>query len=185
MVALKVIILVHGHHPEDLFAALRHGTFGVFKKNKQKKKLHGTVRKFTSRGSPQQVGWVVNTPRTWGQKSCGTTQEALSEGEGGGQNGPECYGGCLRAHSEVMPRSLNALVVVRHAVDVAVVVDGEGNAIQGLGAHHAAEAAGVVRVPESLKDLRTQTKTIETPYFQFIFPKKGVPADQIPLWVFM
>lgn len=47
----------------------------------------------------------------------------------------------------------NALVVVGHAVDVAVVVDGEGNAVQGLGAHHAAEAAGVVRVPEGLQDL--------------------------------
>lgn len=35
-------------------------------------------------------------------------------------------------------------------------VDGEGHAVQGLGAHHAAEAAGVVRVPESLQDLRTQ-----------------------------
>lgn len=37
-----------------------------------------------------------------------------------------------------------------------MMVDGEGHAVQRLGAHHAAEAAGVVRVPESLQDLRTQ-----------------------------
>lgn len=30
--------------------------------------------------SPQQVGWVVNRPRTWGQRSCGTTEEELSKG---------------------------------------------------------------------------------------------------------
>lgn len=105
----------------------------------------------------------------------------------GCQNGPECNGGRPRAHSEVMPRSFNALVVVRHAVDVAVVVDGEGNAIQGLGAHHAAEAAGVVRVPESLEDLRTQT-TVESPYFQLIFPQKWRRRTRYCyplLWVFM
>lgn len=75
------------------------------------------------------------------------------------ENVPECNRG---GH-------LNALVVVRHAVDVAVMVDGEGHAVQGLGAHHAAEAAGVVGVPQSLQDLGTQNHILE---FQFLFPKK-------------
>lgn len=47
-----------------------------------------------------------------------------------------------------------SLVVVADAVDVAVVVDGEGNAVQSLGANDAAEAAGVVGVAQSLQDLR-------------------------------
>lgn len=60
---------------------------------------------------------------------------------------------------------LDALVVVRHAVDVAVMVDGEGHAVQGLGAHHAAEAARVVGVPEGLQDLGTRN---DIPEFQFL-----------------
>ena len=48
-------------------------------------------------------------------------------------------------------------------------VDGEGHAIQGLGAHHAAEAAGVVRVPESLQDLRTQKDIQISGVFTWLF----------------
>lgn len=33
----------------------------------------------------------------------------------------------------------------------------ERDPVQGLGAHHAAEAAGVVRVPDGLQDLGTKT----------------------------
>lgn len=55
-----------------------------------------------------------------------------------------------------------SLVVVADAVDVAVVVDGEGNAVQGLGANHAAEAAGVVGVAQSLQDLRRRHSSITT-----------------------
>lgn len=65
--------------------------------------------------------------------------------------------------------SRDPLVVVGHAVDVAVVVDGEGHAVQRLGAHHAAEAAGVVRVPEGLQDLRRRKTTVRRPHSRFIF----------------
>lgn len=47
-----------------------------------------------------------------------------------------------------------SLVVVCNAVDVAVLVHSERHPVQSLGAHHTAEAAGVVRVPKSLQDLR-------------------------------
>lgn len=47
-----------------------------------------------------------------------------------------------------------SLVVVADAVDVAVVVDGEGNAVQSLGANDTAKTAGVVGVAKSLQDLR-------------------------------
>lgn len=64
-------------------------------------------------------------------------------------------------------------------------VDGEGHAVQGLGAHHAAEAAGVVRVPESLQDLRTQNDIQVIPVFVCLFllllllsPPKMAPVDQ-------
>lgn len=117
-------------------------------------------------------------------------------------NGKKCYGGKKMAQDATgspsksmagaRPRSdLNALVVVRHAVDVAVMVDGEGHAVQRLGAHHAAEAAGVVRVPESLQDLRTQNNPPVSGVplclgfsfgFCFFFnpppPKKMAPEDQ-------
>lgn len=50
-----------------------------------------------------------------------------------------------------------SLVVVGDTVDVAVLVHGERHPVQGLGAHHAAEAARVVGVTESLQDLRART----------------------------
>lgn len=46
------------------------------------------------------------------------------------------------------------LVVVCHAIDVAVMIDSKRNTVQSLGANHTAEAAGVVRVAEGLQDLR-------------------------------
>ena len=51
-----------------------------------------------------------------------------------------------------------SLVVVCHTVDAAVMVHGERNPVQSLGAHHAAETAGVVRVPQSLQDLTRNTR---------------------------
>lgn len=47
-----------------------------------------------------------------------------------------------------------SLVVVCYAVDVAVLVHREGDPVQCLGAHHAAEAARVVRVAHRLQDLQ-------------------------------
>ena len=40
------------------------------------------------------------------------------------------------------------------AIDLVVEVDGEGDAVQALVAHAAAEAAGVVRLAHGLQDLR-------------------------------
>lgn len=56
----------------------------------------------------------------------------------------------------LMKKKKISLVVVRHTVDVAVMVHGERHPIQSLGANHTAKTAGVVRVPESLQDLRIQ-----------------------------
>lgn len=64
---------------------------------------------------------------------------------------------------------MRVLVVVGHAVDVAVLVHGERHPVQGLGAHHAAEAAGVVRVAQRLQDLRPQMTTLETPFWSAPF----------------
>lgn len=68
-----------------------------------------------------------------------------------------------------------SLVVVRHAVDVAVMVHGERHPIQSLGAHHTAKTAGMVRVPKSLQDLKmnqTSFKKRTDPFFKksFHFP---------------
>lgn len=47
-------------------------------------------------------------------------------------------------------------VVVPEAVDLVLRVDSEGNAVQALAANDAAEAAGVVGLPQSLQDLRNE-----------------------------
>lgn len=78
-------------------------------------------------------------------------------------------GGEMSQNATGWGSDLNALVVVGHAVDVAVMVDGEGHAVQGLGAHHAAEAAGVVRVPESLQDLKRDIPVSAGPGFVLEF----------------
>lgn len=57
-----------------------------------------------------------------------------------------------------------SLVVVGHAVDAAVVVHGERHPVQRLGADHAAEAAGMVRVPQGLQDLRRDRTTLSHRY---------------------
>lgn len=66
--------------------------------------------------------------------------------EKSGQHGKLCSSGIVSSQRL-------SLVVVAHAVDVAVMIDGEGNSVQSLGANHAAETAGVVRVAQGLQDL--------------------------------
>ena len=56
-----------------------------------------------------------------------------------------------------------SLVVVQDAVDIAVLVHGEGDPVQRLGAHHAAEAARMVRVAQRLQDLVTRRHTLVKP----------------------
>lgn len=63
-----------------------------------------------------------------------------------------------RTRSRTGSSGRRSLVVVADAVDVAVVVDGEGNAVQSLGANDAAEAAGVVGVAQGLQDLEEATQ---------------------------
>lgn len=47
-------------------------------------------------------------------------------------------------------RPTDSLVVVGYTVDVTVLVHGEGDSVQSLGADHTAETAGVVGVSHSL-----------------------------------
>lgn len=54
---------------------------------------------------------------------------------------------CLQ---DVGHRPTDSLVVVGYTVDVTVLVHGEGDSVQSLGADHTAETAGVVGVSHSL-----------------------------------
>lgn len=62
-----------------------------------------------------------------------------------------------------------------------MVVDGEGHAVQRLGAHHAAEAAGMVRVPESLQDLGTRKRQSGGRIPSLLPPKDQDRASRVSL----
>jgi hypothetical protein len=51
-------------------------------------------------------------------------------------------------------------VKVVDAVDLVVKIDGEGDAVQALIAHAAAEATGMVRLAHRLQDLEKQTISV-------------------------
>lgn len=51
-------------------------------------------------------------------------------------------------------------MVVPEAVDIVLGVHGEGNAVQALTADHAAKAAGVVGLAQSLQDLRNGEESV-------------------------